>query len=382
MQESTAVAESYIAMRLTSRCLLQFLILTLVSSIPAVGSTENAASDRGGLSAPAKINFLSQHLQFLSTDGISHFRYVDTAPGKVTARDLYYKVSTRVQINLVGEGITYVQARGESGRSFSASYDYTGIGMHERYWSFNLKSLFVGQKIGRHLEAQAGGLEYDWGVGTEATYADNDGWLEGYRLRYTGAGRGFLPDKVGATVGYAGDFLQPNAFARLHRMGDENYVQILALKKLAKTRDASAEFDSLQSIRYTREAFRWQKLPVPIAPDLTLEAMTRASDNPTFGWSGTLARNLDKKARLRPGVFYSDMPKGIFLNGKEQVLLNGDSYVLGKRIGPTMKIQVFKNFELSLFGSRRLDDTPGPRYRGQVAVRYQFASLLKSALGR
>src|SRR5690349_17095869 len=282
MQASTAVAESDIAMRLTSRCLFRFLILSFVSSIPAAATTESAASGGGGLSAPKKINFLSHHLQFLSADGISHFRYVDSAPGKVTARDLYYKVSTRIQINLVGEGITYLQARGESGRSFSASYDYTGIGMHERYWSFNLKSLFVGQRIGRHLEAQAGGIEYDWGVGTEATYADNDGWLEGYRLRYTGTGHGFLPDKVGATVGYAGDFLQPNAFARLHRMGDENYVQVLALKKLANTCDASAEFDSLQSIRYTREAFRWQKLPIPVAPDLTLEAMTRASDNPTF----------------------------------------------------------------------------------------------------
>jgi len=367
-------------MRRTIRLTIEFLFLSLVLSIAATASTADPANGGGSLPVPAHIKFLAQHLQFLSADGITHFRYVDNNPGKVTARDLYYKISTLVQINLVGEGTTYLQARGESGRSFSASYDYTGIGLHQRYWSFNLKSLFMGQKIGHHLEAQAGGIEYDWGVGTEATYADNDGWLEGYRLRYAGAGRGFLPDKVSATVGYAGDFLQPNTFARLHRMGDENYVQILAVKKLGKTRDASAEFDSLQSIRYTREAFRWQKLPVPIAPDLVLEAITRASDDRTFGWSGNLARNLDKKGHLRPGVFYCDMPKGIFLNGKEQVLLNGDSYVLGKRIGPTMRIQVFRNFEVNLFGSRRLDNTPGPRYRGQVGIRYQFADLLRSAL--
>jgi hypothetical protein len=273
-----------------------------------------------------------------------------------------------------------LQVRGESGRSFAASYDYTGIGLHQGYWSFNPKSFFLGQKIGHHLEAQAGGIEYDWGAGTEITYADNDGWLEGYRLRYLGAGPGLLPDRISATIGYVGDFLQPNAFARLHRMGDENYVQILAAKKLGKNQDASAEFDSLQSIRYTREAFRWQKLPIPIAPDLTLEALTRASDDPTFGWSATVARNLDKKGRLRPGVFYSDMPKDIFLNGRAQVLLNGDSYVLGKRIGPTVRILVLKNCEVSLFGSRRLDETPGPRYRGQVGIRYQFASLLNGWL--
>lgn len=373
-------AESEGTMRLTCRFAIQFVFFSFVLSMLAAASTGDTANDGGSLPVSAHINFLAQHLQFLSADGITHFRYVDNNPGKVTARDLYYKISTRVQINLVGEGTTYIQARGESGRSFASSYDYTGIGLHQRYWSFNLKSLFLGQRIGRHLEAQAGGIEYDWGVGTEATYADNDGWLEGYRLRYAGAGHGVLPDKISATVGYVGDFLQPNTFARLHRMGDENYVQILAVKKLGKSRDLSAEFDSLQSIRYTREAFRWQKLPVPIAPDLVLEAITRASDDPTFGWSANLARNLDKKGRLRPGAFYSDMPKGIFLNGKSQVLLNGDSYVLGKRIGPTVRIQLFKNFEVNLFGSRRLDNTPGPRYRGQVGIRYQFADLLRSTL--
>src|SRR5262249_48123066 len=154
-------------------------------------------------------------------------RYVDTDPGKVTLRDEFYKISTRVQVNLLGEGTTYLQARGESGRAFNASYDFTGLGLHDRFWSFNLKSLYLGQKIGRHLEAQAGGIEYDWGAGTEATYSDNDGWLEGYRLRYTGSGR-WLPGKVSVTVGFVGDFLQPNAFARLRRMGDENYVQLLA----------------------------------------------------------------------------------------------------------------------------------------------------------
>jgi hypothetical protein len=93
-------------------------------------------------------------------------------------------------------------------------------------------------------------------------------------------------------MGYIGDFAQPNVFSRFHRMGEENYVQIGAQKRLGKDRDRSAEFDSIQSIRYTREAFRWQKLPAALVHGLQVEALTRASDNPTFGWSSNPYRDV------------------------------------------------------------------------------------------
>lgn len=314
-------------------------------------------------------------IQFATADAITHFRYMDSGPGTVTARDEYYKISTRVQISLTSDGSTYLQARGESGRAFNASYDYTGIGLHDRYWSYNLKSLYLGQKFGKHLEAQAGGIEFDRGAGSEATYADNDGWLEGYRLIYSAAGHN-LPDKISVTVGYVGDFTQPNFFARASRLGEENYIQILAQKKLGANRDFSAEYTSLQAIRYARQAFRWQKLPTPVVQDLSLEAITRASDNPTFGWYSSLGRPLPGKLPVRAGVFYSDMPKAMFLKSGSQIFLNGDRYVPGKRIGPTVTVTPLKNFEVSLWGGKRLDATSGTRYRGEVAIRYQLASLL------
>lgn len=352
--------------------------LALISSLAF--AAEEAAEKSASTTAPSKSNFVSRHFKFVSVDGVSRFRYVDKGPGAVTDRDLQYKLSTRVQLDLAPEGKTYIQARGESGRSFQSSWDYAGPGPNKAYWSFNLKSLYAGQKIGSHFEAQAGGIEYDWGAGTEATYADNDGWLEGYRLRYTGSGKHWTPDKISATVGYAGDFLQPNAFARLYRMGDENYIQILASRKFNKTREISSEFDSIQAIRYNRDGVRLQKLPLVIIDELSAEALVRASDNPSFGWSGSLYRTLDKKGRLRLGVFYCDMPKGIFLKGKSTIFINGDSYQLGKRIGPTVRLTPYKDFEVSLFGSDRLDRTAGTRYRGQVVVRYQLAGLLNRAM--
>ena len=343
-------------------------------------SSGSAAVFAATPAAASKLSFLSQHLRFLTVDSLTQYRYVDNDPKKVKTRDELYKLSTRVQLNLVGDGTTYLQARGESGRSFASSYDYTGIGLHDHYWSFNLKSLYLGQRIGNRFEAQAGSLEFDRGAGTEATYADNDGWMEGYRLIYASPGHEGVLDKASVTVGYVGDFTQPNAFARLYRMGDENYIQVLGQRKLGAPRELSLEFDSLQAIRYAREALRWQQLPIFFRSDLCVETITRASDNATFGWSSNLQRNWDRKGRWRGGVFYSDMPSGMFLKGSDQVLLNGDSYVLGKRMGPTLRFAPWRDLEVNLFGSDRLDNTPGPRYRGQITLRYQLASLLNRAL--
>jgi len=357
---------------------IRFFVLCAALFLPLSGWADSADS---AIQPDVKEepSFLLQHIKFLSADSYSRFRYMDKAEHKVTDRDLQYKVSTVVKIDLIGDGTTYLQGRGESGRSFTSSFDYSGVGMNKAYWSFNLKSLYAGQKIGQHLEAQAGGIDYDWGAGTEATYADYDAWLEGYRLRYSGTGEGWMPNRVGVTVGYVGDFIQPNVFARFHRMTDENYIQALAYKKLG-TRDVSAEFDSIDSIRYARAALHWPKLPLVVADDLTVESIGRVSNTDRFGWSSTLFKTIDRKGRVRPGVFYSDMSRSIFLMGKTTLFQNGDSYSLGKRIGPTLRVVPFSNFEVTLFGGDRLDATPGPRYRGQIQFRYQLASLLNRAL--
>lgn len=354
------------------------------SSLP--GWSEESRLVPGGagtgevLATTTRSGYLSRHLEVLSADGYNHFRYVDSGPGTTTTRDLFYKLSTTLRIKIVGEGTTYLQVRGESGRSFASSYDYTGIGMHIRYWSFNLKSLFLGQRIGRQWEAQVGGLEYDRGAGTEATYADNDGWLEGYRVRYSPPPHKILPTMVSVTVGYAGDFRQPNVFARLPRLGDENYIQILASKTFGKNRSVSAEFDSLRAIRYTREAVHWQKLRLVIVDELNAETMIRITDGASFGWSGSLFKSVDHNGRVRLGFFMSDMPQAIFLRGQETIFFNGDSYVLGQRLGPTLRVIPVKDLELSLFGGVRTDHTTGPQYRGQIAVCYHFAGLLNRML--
>lgn len=359
-----------------------FAVLLCFGSIAMVASPvpSDSKPDAAAVSVTPAKSAVSRHFKFVTVDSFSRFRYMDTAPKKVTERDLQYKLSVRLQLNVTASGSTYVQSRGESGRSFASSWDYMGPGLKTGYWSFNLKSLFVGQKLGKNFEVQAGGVEYERGAGTEATSADLDGWLMGYRLGYSHSGGGWQPDKLNVTVGYVGDFSDPNAFSRFHRLGDENYVQVLAQKKVGEHVDASVEFNSVRGIRYAREAVHARKVPLFIADDVTVEALTRASDGPAFGWAGLLNKTLDKRGKFGAGFFYSHMPTGMFALGKSQVFYNGDLYGLGKRVGPSFRWSPVKNLEFSLLGSRRLDSVPGTRYRAQVAVRYQFASWFNRVL--
>ncbi len=237
-------------------------------------ATGPCAEDAGENVSAAPSSKFANRFRFLSAEGITHFRYIDTGPGRVAIRDACYKLSTRVQLNLKGDGSTFLQARGESGQNFIASYDYTGIGVHRVHWSFNLKSLFLGQKLGKNFELHAGGVEFDRGAGTEVTYADNDGWLAGRLPPGLLAARSSDRTRKGQLDrGLRRDFLQPNVFARFHRLSEQNYVQVLAAKKPGATRDLSVEFDSIQTIRFSGEALHWQKLPLRVVDEGFVEAM-------------------------------------------------------------------------------------------------------------
>ena len=108
-------------------------------------------------------------------------------------------------------------------------------------------------------------------------------------------------------------------------------------KKILKNGNASAEFFSLQGIRFERSAVRWKNVHAYLFDEIEVEQVVRASNNGSFGWFGTLSRKLDQRGRFVPGFYTSYVPTQLYLNGKAQMWVNGDSLVLGKRTGPTFK---------------------------------------------
>jgi hypothetical protein len=362
--------------RLSAKRGLHVAIAVCAGVFPALAS--DAPSDQPGAVRFLECSWCSR-LRILELEQVARFNYMDRGPGRVTDRDVQYRVRARVEFELAGEGTTYLRIRTETGRGFDNSWDNTGLGKDQGQWNFNVKSFALGQKLGSHVELQAGGIEWDEGAGSQRAYASGDGHLVGYRVLLDPAAQPWVVDKFSLTMAYAGDFNEPSVFSRFH-MGKMNYVQALAEKKLGTHVAGSAEVDSIRNIWFARQAVHWERLRNPLVDEVMVEAVTRASDHPTFGGSVMVSRPLDQAARWRTFAIYNQVPKGLYDKGGQPVLLNQGEMDVGKRLAWGGSCAVTRDFSLGLFGGRLLDNTASKRWIAQVFVRYDYAHLLNHLL--
>jgi hypothetical protein len=301
---------------------------------------------------------------------------MDREGGPVTDRGLQYRLRTIVRLNVQKNGSTFFVVRTETGKGFDNSWNNTGAGLGRGQLVFNVKSIALHQKLGEYFAAEAGGLDFDHGAGTDATYASGDGHMTGYRAVFNGQSQG-LPDKVSLTAGYVGDFDRPNFFSRA-RMDRINYVQLLAEQHFGDELKGSAELDSVHNAVFTRGAIRYQRLWV--FDDATLEGIARTTDGFRFGWSSSIARRWGSDSHWRSELIYSDLPYRLYLVDGQRVLLNRGEIDVGKRLSAGAVYRLTKASEASLFGGRLLDSTPSKRWVAQFGIRYQFAGFLNGLL--
>jgi hypothetical protein len=271
---------------------------------------------------------------------------------------------------------TYFGSRVETGSSFGSGWSNTGIGRSQSEWTLNAKTFFAGQHLGERADFELGAMDFEQGAGSEATYADFDAYTEGYRFRLHDIAGRFAPSKITATLGFVGDFNTVNSFARMHRLGDINYFQLLAEKKFTERVLASAEYDRLRGINLLRAA---TKLTLPATwwiNDAQVETVIRTNDGASAGWAIQMVKSKNRFRRFNPGMYYSDLPADVYRVGTAQALLNGDVYGTGKRVGVTAKYQVTKAFDVSTLVTRSVDTDTNFRWRAQVVARYQLAPLL------
>lgn len=364
-------------MKLTLRAVSWLFLLAAVVVAPCAAQ-ESAKDAQAAAPASGPPSFRYPFLQVMQVETASHFAYTDMAAGKVVERDLSYRLTNRVQVNLLPDGRTYLQTRFETGKIFNYPWLSTGVGEAPAAFTMNVKSLYLGQRIGSHAEAEVGGIEFEPGAGTGATYAPGEAWLTGYRLRLSGSGNGWQPDRFTITTGYVGDFTTPNFFARGYRLGEPNYVQALLQKKLGTRFLTSAEYDALGPIHFTREAVRFRRLRSRLLDEATLEAVTHVSGAAAFGWSVSLQNTLDHRSRWRSGFIYSDIPTKLFSNQAGQpLLLNWGEVGVGKRAAFLLRCNVLHNLEFGVMGSHRLDATPNTmRMRAVAYFRFDLADML------
>lgn len=325
---------------------------------------------------PAEIHIA--RVQLLQAEMYSHYAYTDIAPGRVVERDLVYKTANRFRLNLRSNGTTFIETRVESGSSFVNPYNTTGLGNDERV-RLNIKSIYLRHTFGSDFQAEAGGLDYDFGAGTDIAYAAGDGWLTGYRLRILNSASrsAWRPDRITATAGYIGDFTRPNFFSRAYQMADVNYLQFLTYKRLGEHFQGAVEWDRIVAITFTRQTLRYSRLRSHLFDSATMETTVRASSGAALAWGATLANTLDTQSRWHAGVMVSSVPVGIFSRNNQQFLLNWGEAGLGKRGGFQLRFLPTPNLQFGGLVTRKLDSTPDvARWRALIFAKYEFADLI------
>ncbi len=362
---------------LSKRGALLLTPLLLVCSLGPVFGQEPSTSPLATESAEIHV----ARVQFVQAEMHSHFAYTDIAPGQVVERDLVYKTANRFRFNLRSNGGTFLETRVESGSSFGNPYNSTGLGSDERF-RLNVKSIYLRHNFGSDFQVEAGGLDYDFGAGTDIAYAAGDGWLTGYRWRILNSESrsAWRPDRITATAGYIGDFTRPNFFSRAYRMADVNYLQLLAYKRFGEHFQGAVEWDRIAAVTFTRQSLRYSRLRSRLLDSAMMETTVRASSGADLAWGATLANTLDSQNRWHTGVMVSSVPLRVFSQNNQQFLLNWGEAGLGKRGGFQLRFLPTSNMEFGGLVTRKLDSTPGvARWRALIFAKYEFADLINPA---
>ncbi|HLJ49308.1 MAG TPA: hypothetical protein VKU01_25015 [Bryobacteraceae bacterium] len=315
-------------------------------------------------------------IRLLDLGGETRFNYMDRQDGPVTDRGLQYHLGIRARIDLLKSGNTYLTIRAETGKGFDNSWNNTGVGLGRGQAIFNVKAISLHQKLTSRLEAEAGGLDFDRGAGTDAIYASGDGHMTGYRAVFNGRSDEVL-EKISFTAAYVGDFDKPNFFSR-SRMDRVNYAQLLAAERFSEQLYGSEEVDSIRDAIFVRAAVRCPRLWE--LDDVTVEAVTRTTDRRRFAWSSSVSRHWTKDLRWRTDLIYSDLPYEFYVVNGQRVFFNRGEIDVGKRLALGAAYRLTPNFEAGIFAARLLDSTPSKRWIAQVGLSYQFAGLVNQFL--
>jgi hypothetical protein len=240
-------------------------------------------------------------LEVTQADAYARYRYIDNQVGAVTSDDLQYRFTMRPKVKIPRVG-TYFGSRIETGSSFSSSWSNSGVGTSPKEWVLNAKTFFVGQRIGSRSEVDVGAMDVEQGAGTEATYTDLDAYTEGYRLRLHNLGGRYSPSKIVLHIGYLGDFNQVNAFSRLYRLGEVNYVQVLAEKSIEKWAVTSLQFDRLSGFNLLRGAVKFNLQGSYWINEARVEAVGRMNKDAAGGWALHLTKTKGRTGKFNPGV--------------------------------------------------------------------------------
>lgn len=256
-----------------------------------------------------------------------------------------------------------------NGDSFQGSWNLRGLREGQSSNRMFLKQLYLSGKPRQGVEFQYGGLPIVRGESSEITSYDNDGYLMGQRLSLTPK---HVVDELTVTAGYLGDLRTPSVTARLHRLSEVNYGQVLVKKKLTDRLTATADFTDDDGERTLRQGVTLR--PSRIVDLIRVESYERVSGARAAGGAITVEKPFGRTRLAASFASVDDHYRPV----------NGDRYGRGRRLSFTSTTAITRDMSLQFFVTRALDDdlVMGNQTRMDVHIRYELASFLKQIAGR
>ena len=277
----------------------------------------------------------------------TRYRFVETSTGATTANQWQHRQSVKAAFKLDTKGKYTIQSFLGTGNSFTGSWDPTGVGTGNPTWDFRVRRLYAQAIPVKGLELAAGSFDVVRGETTEVTNYDNDAFMQGYRVSLKRPHDLHL-DEISVTIGYLGDVTTANVFKRFKWMNDHNYTQVFGAKKLSKTVALSADWSELDGDSTLREGVTLGTKQFGDVIDSVRFELYQRVDSPTGnGAAFTAERAVNRTFSVNGGVATIDKNNGV---------LNGDRYVLGKRYFAGASVAIVPELTLSAFYTHAFDN--------------------------
>ncbi len=241
-------------------------------------------------------------------------------------------------------------------------------GINSRGGYFYLRQLYGSATPIYAVTVEFGSLPIEHGVNTEITSFDDDGYIAGERVRIHDAKHLFF-DEIDGTWAYLGDAFTPNFFSRGQRLGQWNYQQYLAKKKVGTRAVVSADFTELSGTHTMREAATVALPKEAVFDSARGEFYQRFNEVSLFGtpapagsgYSVSVMKNALHK-RLQGEAGFASVDNNYAVYSGSSFLLsiqfswNSDSFMNGKHPYARLGWKVGPGVMLNGFYTHRLDD--------------------------
>lgn len=242
-------------------------------------------------------------------------------------------------------------------------------------WAMYVRDLYLSASPVSFLTFEYGGIPIERGASSEITSWDEDGYMQGGRVRIK-LPKYLLVDQFVTTVGFIGDPTTPNLFKRGERFGETSYRQFLAEKHFGKRLHASVDFTDQIGTHTMREAVRVNTPEAHFVDSARVELYQRMNSLPLpayvaksgYGWSASAAKKLYKKYSVEGGYADIDPDYGVYSTSSLLTTggfpLNGDAWQLGRRFFGKVGIQPTSYLSFFGFYTHEVNPERTPTYFG------------------